>query len=65
MDSGNPGITIKTYVTDPGWLDWDEYIPAEDQDLWKQQLSRLVDSQNYLSPEYASLQINIQCLELD
>ena len=24
-------------------MNWDEYIRAEDQDLWKQQLSRLVD----------------------
>ena len=24
-------------------MEWDEYICAEDQDLWKQQLSRLVD----------------------
>ena len=24
-------------------MEWDEYIRAEDQDLWKQQLSRLVD----------------------
>ena len=24
-------------------MDWDEYIPAENQDLWKQQLSKLVD----------------------
>ena len=24
-------------------MDWDEYIPVENQDLWKQQLSRLVD----------------------
>ena len=24
-------------------MDWDEYIPSEDQDSWKQQLSRLVD----------------------
>ena len=24
-------------------MDWDEHIRAEDQDLWKQQLSRLVD----------------------
>ena len=24
-------------------MDWDKYIPAENQDLWKQQLSKLVD----------------------
>ena len=24
-------------------MEWDEHIHAEDQDLWKQQLSRLVD----------------------
>ena len=24
-------------------MDWDEYIPAENQDLWKQQISKLID----------------------
>ena len=31
-------------------MDWDEYIPAEDQDLWKQQSSKLVDFPNLSIP---------------
>ena len=32
-------------------MEWDEYIRAEDQDSWKQQLSRLVDFPKLSSPK--------------
>ena len=40
---GTLEITIKLMSQNLAGMKWDEHIRAEDQDLWKQQLSLLVD----------------------
>ena len=46
-------------------MDWDEYIPVENQDQWKQKMSKFVDFHKLTVPRIYILLIKIKFLEFD